>query len=87
MIEITKDVKIKENPNTNGYCCEFYIGDKKFYADVSYTMTCGPECMIFKYNENDTIDWSGVYADRDVTVSKESLMECIIEFAEEECGL
>lgn len=82
----TDDIKIRENSNTDGYCCDFYINNKKFYADVSYTMTCGPECMIFKYNDDDKIDWSGVYTDRDVTVSKESMLKCIKEFAEWECG-
>lgn len=78
------EINIRENANTYGYCCDFYIGDKKFYADVSDVMFCGPECMIFKYKEDDTIDWSGVYTDRDVTVSKESLLKCIKEFAEQE---
>lgn len=87
MIKITEDIKIKENPNTGGYCCDFYINNKKFYADISNVMFSGAECMIFKYNEDDKIDWSGVYCKRHITVSEESLMECIIEFAEEECGL
>lgn len=87
MIKITEDIKIKENLNTGGYCCDFCIGNKKFYADVSNAMSYGPECMIFKYKEDDTIDWSGVYTDRDVEVTKESLLKCIKEFAEQECGL
>lgn len=40
--------------------------------------------MIFKYVEGDKIDWSGVYRNRDVTVSEESLLKCIKEFAEKE---
>lgn len=43
--------------------------------------------MIFKYVEGDKIDWSGVYRNRDVTVSEESLLKCIKEFAEHEGGL
>jgi hypothetical protein len=42
-------IKIRES----GYCCDFYVNGKKFYADVCYTWTCQPECMIFKYVEGD----------------------------------
>lgn len=40
--------------------------------------------MIFKYEGNDKIDWSGIYTNRDVEVTKESLLQCIKEFAEQE---
>jgi hypothetical protein len=49
-------------------------------------MFCEPECMIFEYDENGKIDWSGVYTDRDVAVSKESLLRCVKEFAEQNEG-
>lgn len=75
---------VRENDNTRGYCCDFYIGKKKFYADVSRVQYCGPECMIFRYNkDNKFIDWSGVYTDRDVGVNEESLLKCIRDFAEQ----
>ena len=83
----TDDIKIEENPNTGGYCCDFQVNNKKFYADVSRVMFCGPECMIFKYNDDDKIDWSGIYTNRNVEVTKESLMQCIKEFIEEEYWL
>ena len=73
--------EIRENHNTSGYCCDFYINDKKFYADVSDVMFCGSECMIFEYDKDNKIDWSGVYTDRDADVSEESLLKCINEFA------
>lgn len=73
-------IKIRES----GYCCDFYVNGKKFYADVCYTWIGKPECMIFKYVEGDKIDWSDVYRNRDVTVSEESLLKCIKEFAEKE---
>lgn len=77
------DIKIRENDNTSGYCCDFYVNNKKFYADVSCTMMCGSECMIFEYDKDDNINWSGVYVDRDVTVSEESMLRCIKEFKEQ----
>lgn len=80
----TDNINIVINPNTAGYCCDFSINNRKFYADVSYTMLGEPECMIFKYDENNKIDWSDVYCNRDVDVSKESLLSCIKEFAERE---
>ncbi len=39
--------------------------------------------MIFKYDEDNEIDWSGVYVNRDVDVSEESLLRCIKEFEEQ----
>lgn len=83
----TDDIKIMRNPKTHGYYCDFYINGKKFYADVSNVMFLGPECMIFKYNDDDKIDWSGIYTNRNVEVTKESLLECIKEFTEEEYWL
>ena len=80
----TGDINIVHNSNTAGYCCDFSINNEKFYADVSYTMLGEPECMIFKYGENRKIDWSGVYYNKDVDVSRESLLSCIKEFAEKE---
>ena len=83
------EINIRENTYTHGYCCDFYVNGKKFYADVSDVSDVeygGPECMIFRYINDDEIDWSGVYANRDVSVSKESLLECIKEFTEQESG-
>ena len=73
---------VRENDVTRGYCCDFYINNKKFYADVSRVAYCGPECMIFEY-KNGSVDWSGVYTDRDVGVNEESLLRCIRDFAEQ----
>ena len=81
------EINIRENTYTHGYCCDFYVNGKKFYADVSDVSYCGPECMIFKYINDDEIDWSGVYANNDVSVSKESLLKCIKEFTEQESGV
>lgn len=81
-----EDIEIRENEVTRGYCADFTINGRKYYADVSRVMYCGPECMIFKYDKKGNIDWSGVYADRDVSVSKESLLKCIKEFMEQESG-
>ena len=80
------EINIRENAYTHGYCCDFYVNGKKFYADVSDVTYCGPECMIFRYIDDDEIDWSGVYANRDVSVSKESLLGCVKEFTEQESG-
>lgn len=79
----TENIEIRENTVTRGYCCDFSINNKKFYADVSGVEYCGPECMIFKYDKDDRIDWSGVYVNRDVDVSEESLLQCIKEFKEQ----
>lgn len=75
---------IRRNEGTGGYCCDFYINGKKFYADVSRVMFCEPECMIFEYDKNGELDWSGVYTKRYVAVSEESLLQCIKEFAKQE---
>ena len=80
------EINIRENTYTHGYCCDFYVNGKKFYADVSDVTYCGPECMIFRYINDDDIDWSGVYANRDVSVSNESLLGCVKEFTEQESG-
>ena len=79
------NINIRRNGNSGGYCCDFYINGKKFYADVSHVMFFGSECMIFEYDESNEIDWSGVYTNRDVDVSEESLLRCIKEFAKQEC--
>lgn len=75
---------IRRNGGTGGYCCDFYINGKKFYADVSLEMFFEPECMIFEYDKNGEVDWSGVYINRDVDVSEDSLLRCIKEFAKQE---
>ena len=80
------EINIRKNTYTHGYCCDFYVNGKKFYADVSDVPYCGLECMIFRYINDDEIDWSGVYTNRDVSMSKESLLECIKEFTEQERG-
>lgn len=80
-----EDIEIRENQNTRGYCANFTKNGRKYYADVSRVMFCGPECMIFAYDkDNKHIDWSGVYCNRDVDISKESLLQCIKEFVEQE---
>lgn len=79
----TDNIEIRKNNNTDGYCCDFSINNKKFYADISNVMFCGSECMIFEYDKDDKIDWSGVYVNRDVDVSEESLLQCIKEFKEQ----
>ena len=84
------EINIRENTYTHGYCCDFYVNGKKFYADVSDISDIeyyGPECMIFRYINDDDIDWSGVYADNDVSVSKESLLKCVKDFTEQESGV
>lgn len=79
-----EDINIRENTCTGGYCCVFHICNKKFRADVYNVFGNGPECMVFEYDENDEIDLSGVYYNKDVDVSKESLLRCVKEFAEKE---
>lgn len=78
------DINIRENTITSGFCCDFCINNQKFYADVSRVFKTG---MIFKYKEDDTIDWSGVYLNENIDASKESLLQCVKEFAEQEFGL
>ena len=80
-----EDIEIKENTNTRGYCADFTKNGRKYYADVSRVMFSGPECMIFAYDkDNKHIDWSGVYCNTEVNVSKEALLSCIKEFMEQE---
>ena len=81
------EIDIRENLYAGGYCCDFYVNGKKFYADVSDLPYCGPECMIFRYINDDDIDWSGVYTNNNISVSKESLLGCIKEFTEQESGV
>ena len=81
----TEDIEVRENENTRGYYADFTMNGRKYYADVSRVIFCGQECMIFTYNEDGkSIDWSGVYVNRDVKVSKEALLQCIKEFMEQE---
>lgn len=80
-----KGINIREITTcTGGYCCDFYINNKKFRAEISSSFR--PECIIFKYNEDGEINRrSGayVYRNKNVTVNEISLLRCIKEFAEQ----
>lgn len=74
------DIEVKRNGQTQGWCADFYKNGHKYYADVSWVQFCGPECMIFAYDEDGHIDWDGVYCNKQVSVSKETLLNCIKDF-------
>ena len=83
---MTKLIKVERNNVHNGYNADFYIGSKKYYADVTYAPDYykTSECMIFQYNEDGSINWHEVYVNRDVSVTEEDLLKCINEFIESE---
>lgn len=79
----TTNIKIERNEANGGFCADFIKGDKKYYADLCYSIFDGFECMIFEYNTDGSIDWRGVYCKRGIFPSEKNLLECINEFMEE----
>ncbi len=80
--------EIRNNPQTGGFCCDFEYEGNKYYADVSYVEFCGNECMIFAYDctEPSGINWGELYCNRDVSITPEALVNCIVEFILEDAG-
>ena len=76
------DYEIKANVDRSGFHCYFSFGENRFYADITDFPLGQPECMIFRVGKNGRINWSGVYQNRDVKVSKRALKACIEEFKE-----
>lgn len=79
--------EIKENEGRSGFHCCFSVGENRFYADITDFPFGQPECMIFRVGKNGRINWNGVYQNRDVRVSKQTLKSCIKEFKENETVL
>ena len=79
--------KIQANKERSGFHCCFSVGEKRFYADITDFPFGQPECMIFSVGKNGRINWSGVYQNRDVKVSKQALKTCIKEFKESETAI
>ena len=76
------DYEIKENEGRSGFNCYFSVGEKQFYADITDFPFGQPECMIFSVGKRGKINWDGVYQNKNVKVSKQSLKDCIKEFKE-----
>lgn len=76
-----KNLKIESNPINGGYCARFDVDDKSYYADICSLMFGGDECMIFAV-ENNQVNWSDLYCNRNVDVSESDLRYCINEFVE-----
>ena len=74
--------EIQSNEGRSGFNCFFSVGEKRFYADITDFPLGQPECMIFSVSKRGKINWSGVYQNKNVKVSKQSLTACIKEFQE-----
>ena len=74
--------KIQANEGRSGFHCCFSVGEKRFYADITDFPFGQPECMIFSVGKRGKINWDGVYQNKNVKVSKQSLKDCIKEFKE-----
>lgn len=72
---------ISINPNTGGYYTFFNHRGQRYYADISDTTDCGPECMIFTCDaQGQVTNWTEVFGRRLNTITKELLIECIKDF-------
>ena len=76
------DYEIKANVERSGFNCYFSVGEKRFYADITDFPFGQPECMIFSVGKRGKINWDGVYQNKNVKASKQSLKDCIKEFKE-----
>ena len=74
--------KIQANVERSGFHCYFSVEEKRFYADITDFPLGQPECMIFSVGKRGKINWNGVYQNKNVKVSKQSLKDCIKEFKE-----
>ena len=78
------DVEIKrifKNEMSGGYSAYFKYKNKYYYADISCTLDCGNECMIFSADENENVtDWTDLYCNHNVFISEDDLIKCIKEF-------
>ena len=78
--------KIQTNEGRSGFHCYFSDGENRFYADITDFPLGQPECMIFSVGKRGKINWSGVYQNKHVKVSKQALNACIKEFQESKEG-
>ena len=69
-------LNIERNPRTGGFCCDFSVNGKSYFADKSVVPFLGSETMIFAKEDDGTIDWEELYTDR----TNKSLSDCIHEF-------
>ena len=76
------DYEIKANVGRSGFHCCFSVGENRFYADITDFPLGQQECMIFSVGKRGKINWDGVYQNKNVKVSKQSLKDCIKEFKE-----
>ena len=76
------DYEIQANEERSGFNCYFTVGKSRFYADITDFPFGQPECMIFSVGKRGKINWSGVYQNKDVELSKRALKACINEFKE-----
>lgn len=74
-------MKINANENTGGLWCVFQKNDKFYCADISWTLDCGPECMIFPADKDGRVtDWGDVFCKRYDFVSEDNLRGAVEEF-------
>lgn len=83
-MEQIKDLQIERNPQNSGLWATFKVGEQEYAADVCNVIGLYNECMIFPSENGKVTDWGGLYANRDVEVTKENLIRCINEFIEGE---
>ena len=74
-----ENLTIAPNRVTGGIYGYFDVDGQQYYADVS-SVSIGPtisECMIFKSKDNQVVNWTELYCNRNVEISEESLRRCI----------
>lgn len=86
-MEIEFSKTYKQRP---GHCVTevFKFDGKWYYADIAPVHYIGNECMIFEAEneDGDVKDWGELYCNRRVEITRECLMDCILEFVKELIG-
>lgn len=74
-------MEIQENNVTGGFWCTFQKESQYYYADISYTLDRGPECMIFRCDKNGKIsNWDEVFVRYYDSVTENNLRDSIKSF-------
>ena len=75
---------IRRNKLTNGINTVFKKGDQFFFADLSFTIDHGYECMIFPCDENGKVlSWIEVFVRRYTCVSEDNLKDSVKTFCKD----
>lgn len=74
-------MEIRKNKITGGIFCVFQKDDNFFYADLSFTIDHGYECMIFPCDKNGKVkSWQEVFVKLYDGVSEENLVDSVTTF-------